>query len=92
MVLNLSLTGYVSIPVDAYARLSAECSVEGLERSIIKVVCYIYIYIYVCQLNIRLTYSSLYFQILLSFYELLKMEDFYDTVIQRLLTTIYFEF
>ena len=26
------------IPVDVYARLSAECSVEGLERSIIKVV------------------------------------------------------
>ena len=34
------------IPVDAYARLSAKCSIEGLERSIIKVVW--------CQLEIRL--------------------------------------
>ena len=34
------------IPVDAYARLSAECSIAGLERSIIKVVW--------CQLEIRL--------------------------------------
>ena len=34
------------IPVDAYARLSAECSIEGPERSIIKVVW--------CQREIRL--------------------------------------
>ena len=34
------------IPVDAYARLSAECSIEGSERSIIKVVW--------CQREIRL--------------------------------------
>jgi len=27
-----------NIPVDAYAQLSAECSIEGLKRSIIKVV------------------------------------------------------
>ena len=27
---------YIHMPVDAYARLSAECSTEGLERSVIK--------------------------------------------------------
>ena len=39
------------IPVDVYARLSAECSIEGLERSIIKVVW--------CQREIRLGMPSL---------------------------------
>ena len=29
---------FINTPVDMYARPSAECSIEGLERSIIKVV------------------------------------------------------
>ena len=41
------------IPVDVYTRLSAECSIEGLERGIIKVVwCQ-------CQPEIRLGMPSL---------------------------------
>ena len=33
-----SFTLLFNLPVDAYARLSAECSIEGLEHSIIKAV------------------------------------------------------
>ena len=37
---------YIYIPVDAYAQLSAECSIEGLEHRIVKVAW--------CQREIRL--------------------------------------
>ena len=43
---------FINTPVDMYARPSAECSIEGLERSIIKVVR--------CQLEIDLAYLLLF--------------------------------
>ena len=56
------------IPVDAYARLSAECSIEGPERSIIKVVW--------CQREIRL---GIFYDYLVSYRTACTQETQYGT-------------